>query len=188
MALCPIIRVIYFFAAPSLVEEEICYRFETIVDALAIGCMLAGLYEPFVKSSLERRFAGSWFFVLGALAVIIASMVDARRLVSLACGVTVQNIGIAACLAWALTFHSSPIGRFLNSRPLVFIGGMSYSIYLWQQLFFNPMSNSALVRFPANILMVVVASLASSYLIEKPSLELRRRIETRLRRVESTSG
>jgi peptidoglycan/LPS O-acetylase OafA/YrhL len=57
---------------------------------------------------------------------------------------------------------------------------MSYSIYLWQQLFLNRYSTSVLTKFPLNILLVGLFALASYYLIESPSLRLRQRLESRL--------
>lgn len=54
---------------------------------------------------------------------------------------------------------------------------MSYSIYLWQQLFVVPREPSwgVIREFPYSLVSVAVVSTLSYFLIEKPSLELRRR-------------
>ena len=68
-------------------------------------------------------------------------------------------------------------GRFLNARPVVFVGVLSYSLYLWQQPFLNRHSSHAMAAFPLNIVFAFGAALASYYLIERPALRLRARIE-----------
>jgi peptidoglycan/LPS O-acetylase OafA/YrhL len=59
---------------------------------------------------------------------------------------------------------------------------MSYSIYLWQQLFLfmNWPTTSAVKTFPLNIILVAVTALGSYFLIERPSLKLRLRLEEKL--------
>ena len=63
-----------------------------------------------------------------------------------------EGIGIAACLHWCVIHHEGRIGRVLNSAPLVYVGVLSYSIYLWQQVFLDRESAAALNQFPANLL------------------------------------
>jgi peptidoglycan/LPS O-acetylase OafA/YrhL len=94
-------------------------------------------------------------------------------------GLFVVNIGVAACLDWCVTLPAGRIGRFLNTAPLVFVGSMSYSLYLWQQLFLNRSSSNTMSAFPFNLALAVAAALASFYLVERPSLRLRRWIEKR---------
>jgi peptidoglycan/LPS O-acetylase OafA/YrhL len=90
---------------------------------------------------------------------------------------TVMNIGIALSLDWCVTYHTGIVGTVLNSRPLVFAGVLSYSLYLWQQLFFNRHSALPINQFPMNVVLVIAASLGSYYLIEQPTLRLRQRLE-----------
>jgi peptidoglycan/LPS O-acetylase OafA/YrhL len=52
---------------------------------------------------------------------------------------------------------------------------MSYSLYLWQQLFFNPFSSSPISKFPLNLVAALAAASASYILVERPLLNLRRR-------------
>jgi peptidoglycan/LPS O-acetylase OafA/YrhL len=69
---------------------------------------------------------------------------------------------------------------------MILIGLASYSIYLWQQPFLNPISGSSISRFPLNVLLAATASLAAYYFIELPSLALRYKLETVLFQREST--
>src|SRR5205085_161200 len=79
-------------------------------------------------------------------------------------GVTAANVAIALGIDWWVRFADGRIGRVLNSAPMVFVGVISYSIYLWQQPFVaNYASSAAASRFPVNLVLVCVAALTSYY-------------------------
>jgi peptidoglycan/LPS O-acetylase OafA/YrhL len=99
-----------------------------------------------------------------------------------ALGFPLVNVCVALSVDWAVTYSEGLVGRVLNARPLVFVGVMSYSLYLWQQPFLHRASSAALTAFPLNIIVAVALALASFYLVERPSLRLRRRIERALDR------
>jgi peptidoglycan/LPS O-acetylase OafA/YrhL len=59
---------------------------------------------------------------------------------------------------------------------LVFVGVLSYSLYLWHALFLNPMNEEPwYTGFPQNVPLAIIAALASYYLVERPFLRLRGR-------------
>jgi peptidoglycan/LPS O-acetylase OafA/YrhL len=180
LALCPLIRLSIWYLFPSLVEYEIGYRFETVADSIAAGCILASTQEWLKLQRPYHTILGSRLFILVPVVILYASRLPNSSRLSILVGITVQNIGIAACIAWSATNYAGKIGKVLNSKPMVFLGVMSYSIYLWQQPFLNPFSASIISRFPVNLILVGAASLASYYCIERPSLRLRQRLETRL--------
>jgi len=82
----------------------------------------------------------------------------------------------------AIRVPGDRLGRALNARPLVFIGTLSYSLYLWQQVFLNRRGSSDLQSFPVNLFLVGLVALASYYLVERPFLRMRVRLERWLRR------
>jgi len=67
------------------------------------------------------------------------------------------------------------LGRMLNSLPFVFLGQLSYSLYLWQQPFLNRQSASWIAAFPVNLLFALGAALVCHYFVELPFLSLRDR-------------
>ena len=73
--------------------------------------------------------------------------------------------------------HDGRVGRVLNAAPLVFVGWLSYSLYLWQQPFLNRPSASPLAAFPLNILIVTALAVGSYFIVERPSLVFSKRIE-----------
>ncbi len=89
---------------------------------------------------------------------------------------------------WVIAIMLSPTSwttRFLELRPLRFIGRLSYSIYLWHILFFMPVYLPEMVRpksllvlaeRPWKYLLTAVAALVSYYCIEKPMIRLGHKI------------
>jgi len=177
LLICPLIRTGYwhFYNVPG-----IGYRFETVADAIATGCLLANARPWLHAQLLYKRILETRLFVLVPAAVLLADTFYGRPTIYYLISHTVMNIGIALCLDWCVTYHTGVVGRVLNSRPLVFIGVISYSLYLWQQLFFNRYSTLAINQFPANLVLAGIAALASYYLIELPCLKLRQRFEGNL--------
>jgi peptidoglycan/LPS O-acetylase OafA/YrhL len=180
IALCPLIRLGIWYLFPSLLEYDIGYRFETVADSMAAGCILAGTHEWLQRQQPYHAILESRLFSLVPVAILYASLLPNSSRLNLLIGITVQNIGIAACIAWSVVNYSGRIGKVLNAKPLVFLGVMSYSIYLWQQPFVNPKSAAITSHFPLNLILVSIASLASYYCIERPSLRLRQQLESRL--------
>jgi peptidoglycan/LPS O-acetylase OafA/YrhL len=58
---------------------------------------------------------------------------------------------------------------------MAYIGALSYSLYLWQELFLDYEPTGLLVPFPLNLLAVAVTSLLSYYGVERVFLGLRHR-------------
>jgi peptidoglycan/LPS O-acetylase OafA/YrhL len=93
---------------------------------------------------------------------------------------TVQCLAILLpCMIYGsvLNPHSLP-ARFLEWAPLRFVGRISYSLYLWQQLFDIDHSShgfhqlGSLQGFPFFYIATFSAALLSYFLIEKPLIRL----------------
>ena len=81
------------------------------------------------------------------------------------------------------TYHPfSWSGRVLELGPLRFVGHISYSLYLWQQLFFLLGHQGArwplslFQHFPMNYVAAFSVAVGSYYLLEKPCIRLGHRI------------
>jgi peptidoglycan/LPS O-acetylase OafA/YrhL len=152
------------------------YQFQYAGTALAFGCILA----------IDREWlqAQTWFRTLCASSSLTVPFTCA---VMLANSLTLRGIGpIGDCFADVVTnlcivvlvakFTSSPVGlaaRFLNLKPVIFVGTISYSLYLWQQVFAVPGGHAWVSLFPVNLLLIFLCALGSYYLIEKPALRIR---------------
>ena len=184
LVLAPVMRLAVFYFAPELVRYEAGYRFETVADALATGCLLAGCRDWLNRAPRAQRALSSHLFVLVPLLVVFAATWHPEFRPYLVVGVTIQNLGIAACIAWTVANPGGWIGKFLNLRPMILVGTMSYSIYLWQQPIINPFSATPL-PWLLSLALLAVAAGASYYLIERPAVAWRRRLEARVFRPPS---
>ncbi|HYV46506.1 MAG TPA: acyltransferase [Myxococcaceae bacterium] len=154
------------------------YRTDRICDLLLFGCGLALLLrDERWRSRLKR-----WLSVpaLSATAVVFALVVWKQPRGSL----TIEGLCVAAFLAGTVLNPRSIYGRVLDSAPAQLIGRLSYSIYLWQQLFFVTAYQSPQwhQRFPINALLAAGCALASYHLLEQPMIALGRRVIERRRR------
>jgi peptidoglycan/LPS O-acetylase OafA/YrhL len=184
MALAPLARFGIWWITPEL-RWSIGTAFQTNADALAAGCVLAGIRAnlwsrpAYVKLQKSLTFFLIPAFGIGA-SVLLSHEEPPLLLVSYAVGQSVLNIAIALCIDRCVRHHNDLLGRLLNWRPMVFIGVLSYSLYLWQEPFLNRLSESPINWFPINLILLSCAALASYYLVERPCLDLRRRIERSL--------
>ncbi len=186
LVLAPVTRLAMWYFLPDL-RWSIGTAFQTNADALAAGCVLAGVREWLWARPGYLRFQTSALFLivplLGAAAgVLISQESGPLLLVSYAIGQSVINISVVLCIDRCVRHHGDAFGRLLNWRPVVFVGVMSYSLYLWQEPFLNRLGSSLINAFPVNLMLAALAALGSYYLVEKPCLNLRRGIERRMMR------
>ncbi|HLB09348.1 MAG TPA: acyltransferase [Gemmatimonadaceae bacterium] len=93
----------------------------------------------------------------------------------------VEAVLLAIFIAWAVRNPKHPVGRVLNLRALRVIGVGSYSLYLWQQLFFGPGAAFALSwSVWLKLTAACACATASYFFVERPSLRLRSRLELAL--------
>jgi peptidoglycan/LPS O-acetylase OafA/YrhL len=71
------------------------------------------------------------------------------------------------------------VSRLLDAPPMAWIGRVSYSLYIWQQLFLVPgweNPSHFWTRWPWNVAGVLAVACASYYLVETPLLRTGRRL------------
>lgn len=166
--------------------QGIGHRFETIADAIAAGCVLACVRPRLHAIPLYRKLLESPFFFLVPALAVVANMMHDHPLIAFGVSITVINICIMLCFDWYITFPKGRVARVLNTAPLTSIGLISYSLYLWQQLFLVRESAAWTAQFPANLLLALLAGVVSFYAVERPAIEFRKRLDERQRRPAST--
>lgn len=177
VALGPVSRSLawLFLRHTSYYDMEL---FPTLADSLAFGCLLA-----MVGGWLERQnWYRSLFHPAAAISMVVAIMLINRysgyTLVSVP-GTSIVYAFLAVLIHRCVCIPDDTFGRFLNWKPVAFIGTLSYSLYLWQQPFLNRNSAAWINRWPQNIVFAVATALASYFLLEKPFLALRSRLRQR---------
>ncbi len=178
-AVVPLIRIATYYLLPSQ-RPLIQTAFQTVGDSLAIGCLLAGVRDRLASISLYVKFQRSPLFVLVPFGAVGLVFMSSHTRFDLLIGQTSVDILIALIIDWCVTYPGGVVGKFLNTAPLVFLGQISYSLYLWQQIFLNRFTTSWYAQFPQNLALSLVAAVASYYIIEKPFLRLREKLEPRI--------
>jgi peptidoglycan/LPS O-acetylase OafA/YrhL len=149
--------------------------FPMVADSLAMGCLLAkvgGWLEG--KNWYLRLFRPAYSAGLVAF-VLLINRYSGYTVVAVF-GASILNASLAILIHRSVYYSRDWMGRFLNWRPVAFVGVLSYSLYLWQQLFLNRNSTAWVNTFPQNLVFAVAAALASYYLLEKPLFKFRNRL------------
>lgn len=100
--------------------HRVAFAPDTRVDALLIGCLLA-LASPRARKLLTLAAPA------GALVMALTILTDAWGIYL----ITPAAIGSAAVIAWATNGQPGLVHKALATRPLVYVGRISYGMYLW---------------------------------------------------------
>jgi len=152
--------------------------FPMVADSLAMGCLLAR-FRPWLEQQrwYLRLMQPGWSILLLAL-VLVINRYTGYTVVEVF-GMAILNLALAVLVHRCVYHAGGAFGRFLNWKPLAFIGVLSYSLYLWQQLFINRNSGAWMNAFPQNFVFAIAAALASYYVVEKPLLKWRQRLRVK---------
>src|ERR1019366_2255403 len=146
-------------------------------DQLAIGCLLA-IFAPRIP-----KIRGSLALAMVLLTIFIPwfpASSPSRSLFMLFVLGPLLNLSIAG-----LVLHVIQVPyRALNWAPVAWLGKISYSLYLWQELF---CSNAALHQGYVLVLPALACACLSYYLVEQPMLRLREK-RGRARRGDRRAG
>lgn len=132
-------------------------------DQLAIGCVLA-IFAPRLPK-ISGYLALAMVFVVIAIPGFSASSA-ARTLFMLFILRPLLHVSLAGCVLHVIQVPY----RALNWSPVAWFGKISYSVYLWQELFYP---NSALHLGYAGLPATLGCACLSYYLVEQPMLRLR---------------
>jgi peptidoglycan/LPS O-acetylase OafA/YrhL len=140
------------------------YHSDLVFDALLWGCCLAFClhrYPPAVNGTAATLLA------LTAMGLLLVPLGPSRTTV-------IRDLLPAILLGSVVAAPRAPIGRMLDSKVMSFIGRLSYSLYLWQQLFLT----SPDWHWP--VLASLGALFACAYLsyrfIERPAIRFGRKL------------
>jgi peptidoglycan/LPS O-acetylase OafA/YrhL len=153
------------------------FRTDERVDGLLLGCVLALLFtrEP-VRRFIANNFPKETPLLCAAL--IFINLQWSHNWTTLT-----TYVLLAIAIASTLQIHEGLAYKWLNSRLLTGVGLISYSLYIWQELFlmrapaFHPMGVLSLL--PLNFLCAIAAACLSYFFIEQPAIRLGRRFEAR---------
>jgi peptidoglycan/LPS O-acetylase OafA/YrhL len=174
IAIAPVVRVLMFWAFPEH-ERLIHQAFPTTMDSIAAGCLYAGARHYFRSPGEGPLAVRSGVIALGLVAgAFICNSLSVHPWFKYAMGASLMNLAIVGVIDFVVNTNGR-CDRVLNWPPIVYIGTLSYSLYLWQQLFMNRQSDFLLCSFPLNVLASLGVSAFSYQVLEQPLLRLRSR-------------
>ena len=88
-----------------------------------------------------------------------------------------QAIGFGIFVCWIFYNQNSRFVAFLEFSPFVYIGKISYGLYVFQGVFLltGPGSELKFQQFPLNLLLTFGLAILSYHLVEKPILKFKNR-------------
>jgi peptidoglycan/LPS O-acetylase OafA/YrhL len=178
IVIAPLIRVATYFLAPDS-RPQIGMMFHTALDSVAAGVLLGELMRnPETRAKLERLASNRAVLAVALIyPSVVSPLLDLRfgGSYSITIGKTLDFLCVGIVLVAAVSQPGTLLFRILNWRPLAAIGVLSFSLYVWNNLFLKGESAWISRAFPLNVLCLIGMALFSYYLIEKPCLRLKDR-------------
>ena len=184
VALCPILRsgIVQALWPNWWVDRALnVFSIARYADSLAIGCLGAFAYRAY-RDRLKHVASPA---ILGvALAVfIVAAGIEVQSTAAVA-GAVLPLVEAVALLCAILVTIERPAGyfyRLLNAKPVVWLGLLSYSLYVWQELFLSYSAGPILSAWPVYDwrvwwLPAVACACVSYYFVERPILRIKDRL------------
>jgi peptidoglycan/LPS O-acetylase OafA/YrhL len=182
-AACLVIRTVFLLVHPELIGTLATYRrSEMRFDAIAVGVLLAALAEMHSGRALIARLGTPRIFY-ASLLILALSFVIRNEFFKATIRFTIQSFILLPIFCNILFSPSlKPVKTALNLGPMEWIGKLSYSIYIWHGgvEYFGGWLVHALplaVQPESRVVLTMAAASASYYFVERPFLDLRRRIE-----------
>jgi peptidoglycan/LPS O-acetylase OafA/YrhL len=157
------------------------FRTDLRLDALLWGCVFAFLLNDAAqREKLTAQLRWPVWLALACVFALCVALYSPLSSVWIACVIPMLLLGTITHPQWMFS-------RFLDWAPIAWLGRISYSLYLWQQLFLiagwqHPAHAPflyALTRWPLNLFACLATAAASYYLIEKPLIRVGRGLADR---------
>jgi len=184
----PIIRLLLYVTAPNIRGHEF-YMIQGWLDTMMGGCWLALLKASDGFGRLKAVFSKGWLAALLCLAALYLAPLLVQYLpksqangFSLLISPSLVMVAAVVSICYLVDNSTTLAGRFVNLPFLRWVGALSYSVYLWQQIFMS----ERLHLLPWGYVYAAAAAMLSYWLIEKPSYTLRFWIESNVRCLRRT--
>ncbi|HUR40009.1 MAG TPA: acyltransferase [Verrucomicrobiae bacterium] len=183
-ALCAAILVWRaWLAAHGAPEAWLSMATDTRADAILAGCVLAFASNPALASAprATRLSTGEWLMGSGCVLLLLATLVVRDEQFRVTARYTLQSLAIAPLIWLAVARASQAPFRWLNARPLVYLGTISYTVYLSHQVvLFGVMRNAPALGSAATLavtaLLVLAVAEPMRRWVEQPCARLRRQL------------
>ena len=166
------------------VDQRYIYEaFDTRADHLLIGCLLAVV----LKAGMFPRF-WNWIAVRSWAAVVVAALLALSSALEYIYGhsyrdaisFVISPVLVAIWITQLIALRGAPLWRWTSWVWVRYLGRISYSVYLYQQLLVD-VPKKLLTHLPvvlqlaATVALIVAVASMSHYFVERPFLRLKER-------------
>jgi peptidoglycan/LPS O-acetylase OafA/YrhL len=179
IVVAPLLRVATYFLWPES-REQITMMLHTAADPIMFGCLAALAQGTRPLERVLDRFRSARWPLIAAFFVLVVSPWLTHRFhgaYHITAGMTLDSATIAFIVLWVVEAQDSALTHALSVPLVRRIGVLSYSLYLWQQLFLARLNTTWTGAFPVNLLLAFAAAELSFRLVESPFLRLRKRFQ-----------
>jgi peptidoglycan/LPS O-acetylase OafA/YrhL len=146
-------------------------RSDVRMDGLLWGCALAILLnQPTFRQKCAQVYRW-WIVLLFCIADVASNVLAGKHNYS-----AYEPVLLGLILVWPVLHSQSWLARLLETKPLKWLGALSYSLYIWQQLWLVfpgvPSGLQPIQAFPLNLTLGLACACLSYYLVEKPMITL----------------
>jgi peptidoglycan/LPS O-acetylase OafA/YrhL len=150
-------------------------RSDVRMDGLLWGCVLAILLsQPSFRQKLRDAYP-LWLLLIFCAVDIGSNVLSGKHNYS-----PYEPLLLALILVWPVLYPRSWLATLLDLAPLRWLGALSYSIYIWQELWLVfpgvPSGLRSFQFFPWNLLCAFACAILSYYFIEKPMINFGHRL------------
>jgi peptidoglycan/LPS O-acetylase OafA/YrhL len=156
---------------------------DTRADAILVGCLFAFWRNPALHPApaAHRLTRREWGVAATCVLVLLGTLVYRDEMFRMTARYTLQSLAIAPLIHLAVSHAKQVPFRWLNARPVAYVGAVSYTIYLSHQVILYgikrhaPELGGAAVLVLTALLTLAVAEAMRRW-IEAPCARLRRQL------------
>ena len=120
----------YWLVFHGASEAHLIMATDTRVDAILIGCLMGLWRNPSIDPVLATNVLHDWIIAAVCVTVLVGTLMYRDEVFRLTARYTLQSLALAPLIYLAVARSNRWPFRWLNARPLVYIGSISYTIYL----------------------------------------------------------
>lgn len=171
----------YLLHANGAGENYLTMATDARIDSILFGCLMAMVRNPWLDAPARSSRALDWALIAVCAGVLMATLVYRDDVFRFTLRYTLQSIAIAPLIWLAVARADRWPFAWLNARPLVYIGTVSYTIYLSHHFIILalqqnlPDASWMLTASLAILFTAIVAELMRRY-VEQPCAKLRKRL------------
>jgi peptidoglycan/LPS O-acetylase OafA/YrhL len=170
-----LVTVIHSTGAHILVATD------TRIDSILFGCALAVWNNPALDRPTLAPKLLKYLLLPLALLVLLKCAYAGNGVFAQTWSFSVEGAALTLVFVSAIRFHEWPPFRILNYRPVVFIGVLSYSLYLVHDVLLHALARvwkppHASLRGVVALTLSMIVAWAIYRVVERPCVRLRKRL------------